>query len=146
MASDSIGDSAELQFLATVAIDNFPGAPLVFDKKTGGDVTSNPPKHRPGGMCPEISYLALPVYSDITVSRVYVQQRDQVLIGELDPLCGTTYCTVTETPLTATGAPAAFVPRTYRGRLANIKPGNVDSTSNTPRMWEMDVVVESVAN
>ena len=138
--------AGELQWLPSLSIDGFPGAPLVFDKKTGGDVTSSPPKHRPGGMGPEVSYLALPVYSDVTLTRVYEQERDQALIGELDPLCGTTYCTVTETPLTPTGTPAPFTPRTYRGRLANIKPGNVDSTSATPRMWEIDIVVESVAN
>ena len=138
------GNASEMQYLITVSVDGL--GPLgTYDNYSGGDAKANPPKHRPGGMGPEISYLALPSYSDVTVGRVYDEGRDHELIATLRTLCGSTYCTVTEQPLDQNGAPWGS-PRTFRGRLASVNDGKTDSTSNAVRMYTLDVSVQTVAN
>lgn len=137
-------NAAELQYLITLSVDGL-GSCGVYDNFSGGEAKANPPKHRPGGMGGEISYLALPVFGDVTIGRVYDEGRDQALIAALRQLVGSTYCTVTEQPLDQNGAPWG-TPRTFRGRLANINEGKADSTSNAIRMYTIDVVVEDVAN
>lgn len=136
--------AAELQYLITVQIDGL--GPLgVYDNYTGGDAKATPPKHRPGGMGPEISYLALPVFSDVTVGRVYDEGRDHELVATLRALVGRTYGTVIEQPLDANGAPWGS-PRIFRGRLASVNDGKTDSTSNAVRMYTLDFSIESVGN
>jgi hypothetical protein len=136
--------AAELQYLITVQIDGL--GPLgVYDNYSGGDATANPPKHRPGGMGPEISYLALPTFNDVTVGRVYDEGRDHELIATLRTLVGRVYGTVIEQPLDADGNPWGS-PRTFRGRIASVKDGKTDSTSNAVRMYTIDFSIESVGN
>ena len=137
-------NAAELQYLITVSIDGI--GPLgVYDNFSGGDSKASPPKHRPGGMGPEISYLALGVFDDVTVGRVYDEGRDHQLIAALRPLVGAVYGTVTEQPLDANHLPWG-TPRTFRGRLASVNDGKVDSGSNAVRTYTMMFSVESVNN
>ena len=136
--------AAELQYLITVQIDGL--GPLgVYDNYSGGEAKASPPKHRPGGMGSEISYLALPVFSDVTVGRVYDEGRDHELIATLRGLCGRSYGTITEQPLDANGNPWG-TPRIFRGRLASVNDGKTDSTSNAVRMYTLDFAIESVGN
>lgn len=136
--------AAELQYLITVQIEGL--GPLgAYDNYSGGDAKASPPKHRPGGMGPEISYLALPVYSDVSVGRVYDQGRDHALVGALRGLVGRVYGTVIEQPLDANGNPWG-TPRTFRGRLASVNDGKTDSTSNAVRMYTLDFSIESVSS
>jgi hypothetical protein len=137
-------NAAELQYLITVQIDGL-GPIGVYDNYTGGDAKANPPKHRPGGMGPEISYLALPTFSDVTVGRVYDEGRDHELIAALRVLVGTVYGTVIEQPLDADGNPWGS-PRTFRGRLGGVNDGKTDSTSAAVRMYTLDFSIESVGN
>ncbi len=137
-------NGTELQYLPSLNVDGL-GDIGFFDKFTGGYVTAKPVKHRPGGMGPEVSYLALPIYSDVTISRVYEEDRDNNLIATLHNLVGSTYATVAVQPLDADGNPY-LTPRTYRGRIAAVKDGTADSTSENPRMWELDLQVEKVSN
>ena len=138
-------NATELQFLTTLTVDNFQPVGMIFDTFSGGDVTATPTKHRPGGMGPEVSYLSLPSYTDVSIGRVYDEGRDHALIAQLHSLVGNTYCTVSVQPLDADANPYGS-PRTYRGRIASVKDGKADSTSHTPRMWTLDVSVESVSN
>jgi hypothetical protein len=120
---------------------------IPFDKFTGGDVTATVNKHRPSGMGPEVTYLSLPTYSDITLSKVYNTDVDHALVGALHNLVGNTIVSVTMTPLDDTGAVFAGANvRTYSGRITSIKDGGTDSTSNAVRMWEIDIAVETIAN
>jgi hypothetical protein len=137
-------NATELQYLTTVSVDGV-GNIGVFDTFSGGDVDAKPVKHRPGGMGPEISYLALPTYSDVSVGRVYDEGRDHELIATLHNMVGAVRSTVSVQPLDSAANPFGS-PRTYRGRIANIKDGKADSNSNTPRIWTFDVQVETIAN
>lgn len=142
---DTNPNGAELQFLPSITMDGALGYLGHYDKLTGGDATANVQKHRPGGMGPEVAYLALPVYSVLTVSRVYEEARDHALIGTLRTLAGSTYGTITMQPLDAQGNPWGN-PTVYRGRLTAVKSGNADSTSSTPRMYDLDFEIESIGN
>lgn len=137
------GNATEQQFLTTVHVDNV-GDIGVFDKFTGGDVTTKISKNRPGGMGPEMTYLSLQTYSDVVVSRVYDEGRDHALIGTLNPLVGNTYATIGQQPLDADGKPWGS-PRTWRGRMSDIKDGPGDSNSAAVRIWDLTVVIETLA-
>jgi len=144
MANTANPNGSMQQYLPTVTVDGL-GSLGNYDKFTGGDVTTTITKHRPGGMGPEISYLGLPVYGNVTVSRVYEEVRDHTLIATLNTLVGSTYGTVAVQPLDQNGNPYGS-PRTYRGRLSAVKDGNADSTSSAPREYELEFEIETVSN
>ena len=139
-----VGNAGEMQWLPSLQVDGY-GDVGQFDKFTGGDSTATIPKYRPGGMGNEVTYTALPVYADVTLTRVYTIERDQAVVAALRALIGRVYGTVTLQPLDAEGNPLG-TPRTYRGRIANVKEGNADSTSSQPRMWTIDFSIEDVSN
>jgi hypothetical protein len=126
------------------------GPAYVFDKFTGGDVMSTSVKHRPGGMGNEITYMSLPTFSDVTISKVYETQNDHLVIADLHNLVGRAMCTVTLTPLDDEGNPYTgngnIGARTYYGRLISVKDGGADSMSSAVRMYEIDISVESISN
>ena len=117
---------------------------VTFDKFSGGDVQSTPPKYRPSGMGDEISYLALPTYSDVTVTKAF-QQNDLATQATLRSLAGRAEATVTLVPLDDAGHPWGQN-RVYSGRLASVKDGNTDSTSSAVRSWDVDVSVDNIAD
>ena len=138
------GNATEVQWLPSLTVDGL-GDVGVFDSFTGGDTATSPQKHRPGGMGDEVSYLGLPVYSDVTISRVYDQGRDQALLSVLRGLAGSTYGTISLQPLDQNKQPWGS-PRTFRGRISSLKEGNTSSNSDAVRMYEIDFVIENVAN
>jgi len=143
---------SEQQFLASMTIvasaykatTAVPNSNIVFDKFAGGDVSAPVNKHRPGGMGPEVTYLSLPTYSDITLTKAYNTQVDNATIADLHNMCGNTQVTVIIQPLDD-GGNTYGAPRQYAGRLIGIKDGGTDSQSNAVRMWEVTVAVESIA-
>jgi len=150
---------SEQQWLATLTIGTIPaaapkmnslttGTSIIFDKFSGGDVTAPVNKHRPGGMGPEITYLSLPSYSDVVLTKVYETQVDHAILADLHNLAGRVMCTVTLQPLDDEGNSfnGAGAARSYSGRLVNVKDGGTDSTSNAARMYEIDIAVETVSN
>lgn len=146
---------SEQQFLATLIISQIPAGItpssisanswINFDKFAGGDVTAAVNKHRPGGMGPEISYMSLPTYSDVTLTKAYNTQTDNGVVADLHALVGNTIVTVNVQPLDDAGNTWG-TPRVYTGRLTAVKDGGTDSTSNAVRMWEVDIAVETVAD
>jgi hypothetical protein len=116
----------------------------IFDRFTGGDVSATVNKHSPGGMGPEVTYLSLPVYADVTLTKVYNTQQDHARIAALHNAVGKQLATVTLQPLDDNGNPWGS-PRVYQGRITAVKDGQTDSTSNAPRMFEIDIAVETVA-
>jgi hypothetical protein len=134
---------SEQQWLATLNVNGVDYG--VFDRFAGGDVSAAVNKHRPGGMGPEITYMSLPVYSDVTLSKVYETQRDHDRVAALHNLVGRALASVTLQPLDDNGQPWG-TPRTYQGRLVAVKDGVTDSMSNAARMFEIDIAVETVTN
>jgi hypothetical protein len=133
---------SEQQWLATLNVGGVDYG--VFDRFTGGDVTSTVNKHRPGGMGPEVTYMSLPMYSDVVVSKVYHTQQDHRRIAELHQQVGKSLATVSLQPLDDNGNPWGN-PRVYQGRVVSVRDGQTDSGSNAPRMFEVDIAVETVA-
>lgn len=134
--------STQQQALVTVTVD---GRPLgVFDTLSGGDVTSDVTKRRPGGSTVQRSYGSLPEYDDVTVSRVLERERDHELVRTLRGRIGRARATVSEQPLDDDGLPWGK-PVTYSGRLAGIVAGEVDSDSADVRMFELTFSVSEVA-
>ena len=142
-SASSVGNATEQQFAPSVIMDTL-GDLGLYDKFSGGNVTAAITKYRPGGMGPEITYPSLPVIGDVTVSRVYVEERDQQLIASLNAIVGNQYGTVSVQPLDGSGNVLGS-PRTYRGRLASVNDGNADSTSSAPRMYELMFAIETIA-
>lgn len=134
---------SEQQWLATLNVNGVDYG--VFDRFAGGDVSAAVNKHRPGGMGPEITYLSLPSYSDVTLTKVYETQRDHDRVATLHTLAGKALASVTLQPLDDNGQPWG-TPRTYQGRLVAVKDGGTDSMSNAARMFEVDIAVETVTN
>ena len=134
---------SEQQWLATLSVAGVDYG--IFDKFAGGDVTAAVNKHRPGGMGPEITYMSLPTYSDVTLTKVYETQRDHARLATLHSLAGNALATVTLQPLDDQGNPWG-TSRTYQGRLVAVKDGGTDSNSNAARMFEVDIAVETVTN
>jgi hypothetical protein len=134
---------SEQQWLATLTVNGVDYG--VFDRFSGGDVSAAVNKHRPGGMGPEISYLSLPTYSDVSLTKVYETQRDHDRVATLHTLVGKALASVTLQPLDDNGSPWG-TPRTYQGRLVAVKDGGTDSQSNAARMFEVDLSVETVTN
>jgi len=116
---------------------------VTFDKFSGGDATANPPKYRPAGMGDEISYAALPVYSDAMLTKAFAQ-ADLETQAAFRVLAGRAQAIVTLVPLDDTGV-AWGHNRVYTGRLASVKDGNTDSTSSAVRTWDVSVSVETVS-
>lgn len=152
---------SEQQWLATLSIDSIPanltlstlttGSQIVFDKFSGGDVTATVNKHRPGGMGPELTYMSLPSYSDVVLTKVYETQVDHDKVADLHLLVGRGLVSVTLQALDDEGNPwtssqAGAGARVYQGRLTAVKDGGTDSMSNAARMYEIDIAVETVTN
>lgn len=133
--------SSEQQFLVTVNID---GQNIgTFDTWSGGDALATETKHRPGGMGDEVSIAGLISYAAGTVTRVYERSRDHELLRTLTPKGGRVKASVTEQPLDDNGN-VWGKPNVYTGRFMGVKRGDVDSTSGSPRMLELDISVTTV--
>jgi hypothetical protein len=134
--------SSKQQWLITVQVD---GMNLgVFDTKSGGDAMAKGNKHRPGGMGQEVSYASLASYSDLKLMRVAERQRDHELIRRLVSRAGRATASVTEQPLDPDGN-VFGAPIIYTGRFLGVNPGDTDSTSEAPKMFELDIEVTSVS-
>lgn len=132
--------STAQQYLTTVNVD---GRDLgVFDTMKGGDVTVKAAMHRPGGMGPEKSYLSLPTYSAVTVTRVEERDRDWELVRWCQNRAGAVTAQVTRQPLDEAGN-AWGTPMVWSGRLSTVKAGDTDSSSSNPLMWELDIDIET---
>lgn len=133
--------STQQQSLVTVVVD---GIPLgVFDTLSGGEITSENSKHRAGGMGRQKSYPAMADTDDITVSRVFERDRDAEKLRQLRRRVGRAAASATEQPLDDDGAPWG-TPTTYTGTLIGIAPGEADSNSSDPRMFELTIQVVEV--
>lgn len=137
--------SSMQQFLITLSVNGVPYG--VFDKMDGGDATTTPVKHRPGGSKVEVIYPSLPVYGTVMLERVYDNEfrSDQLVIATLRGLVGSGIATVTEQQLDA-NLNAFGTPRTFSGLLTGVKDGGTDSTSEAARMWSVDIDVVTSAN
>lgn len=126
------------QSLITVVVD---GRPLgTFDTFSGGEVSAEVPKSRPGGMVGEKTHAALPTYGDVTIGRELDRVRDLEVYRSLLPRVGRAPVSISKQLLDDDGAPAGR-PLTYTGRLNNMTDPEADSNSTDVSMWQMGVAI-----
>jgi len=73
--------STSRQYQVTVTIDGVDYG--VWDTFSGGEVASEEVKYRPGGMAAQVSLGGSTTVENITVSRLYVLERDHVIVHQL---------------------------------------------------------------
>jgi hypothetical protein len=99
-----------------------------FEKRSGGDVSAEPTKSRPGGMAAEKIYPAQRTAGDVVVERTYERDRDDALVKLCEKRTGRGLVTVSDQLLDDDGAPWG-TPKTWAGVLNHVEPSDADSNS-----------------
>lgn len=115
-----------------------------FDMCTGGETLATVNTRRVGNMGGEVSYPALPSTSDMVVTRDYRLARDHARCQDLRNRrrVGTCRATVTIYYLDENGQVYGD-PRIETGRLSNLTPSELDSTSSDPQLLALTIKVET---
>ena len=147
--------ASEQQWQAVLTFTDLTGTvwTVTFDDFTGGDATSANTKFRPSGMLNEVIVAALPVYSEIVLSKGFNNNNDQnntyggdyVLQQAIRNAAGLAAGYVSIIPLTSGGV-AWGAPRVYFGVVSEISDGTANSESGAVRKWNTKFTVSSVNN
>ena len=116
------------QWSVTVSIDGF-GNLGVFDKCDAGEVDSDTQTWNPGGMGPPISLGGSQTPSDVTISRLYVLQRDHPIMGRLMNAAGLAQMKIVRQPLDTNKVPFGS-PIVQNGVLKRVSCPEHDSNSS----------------
>ena len=148
--------SSEQQWQAVLSFTDLSGKTwhVTFDDFSGGDATSASTKYRPSGMGDEVIVAALPVYSEIMLSKGFNNNNDKnntyggdyALQTAIRNCAGLVPGTVFITPLTSGGVSWGTSVRTYYGVLSEISDGPTNSESGAVRKWNTKFTVSTVAN
>jgi len=128
--------STSRQYQVTVTIDGVDYG--VWDTFSGGEVASEEVKYRPGGMAAQVSLGGSTTVENITVSRLYVLERDHVIVHQLMSRVGRADVTINKQPLDVNGAAFARPP-VENGKLQRVMPPEHDSDSDDPAMIELEI-------
>jgi hypothetical protein len=126
------------QYSVTVSVDSL-GNLGVFDKFAGGEADSDEQKFRPGAMAMPLSLGGAVTMGNVTVSRLYVLERDHPIIHRLLSLVGLATIVATKQPLDVNKIPYGR-PLVYSGKIKMVKPPEHDSTSSDPGFLEIEFV------
>jgi hypothetical protein len=127
--------SRQDQYAVTLTVD---GVLLgVFDALEGGEVDSEETRYKPGGMGAPISLGGSVEVGNLTLSRLYVLNRDHDRIHWLSR-AGKGACVVSRQPLDVDGN-AYGRPLVYTGTLKAITPPEVDSESSDAAKLELEI-------
>ena len=153
IGTNNLQYASEQQWQAVLTFTDATGTvwTVVFDKHSGGDATSNNTKYRPSGMLNEVVVGALPVYSDVMLSKGFNNNNDQnnkyggdyALQQAIRNCAGLAPGYVSIIPLTSLGV-AWGAPRVYYGVVSEIADGTTDAESGTVRSWSIKFTVSSV--
>lgn len=100
----------------------------VWAKMDGGDADSTDTKYKPGGMQPEISLGGAKTVNNITVTRLYLRERDHVAVPALVEAVGKGAATITKQPLDVEGN-VFGQPLVYTGVLKMVNLPKADAES-----------------
>lgn len=114
----------------------------VWDKKTGGKVTSNVTQYLPGGMAPQISLGGTKTTENVTMERLYRLHRDHQKMQRWINQAGKGKVVIHQQPLDIDGN-SFGTPIVYKGTLMSVTPPEHDSTSTNPAMIIIEVVVDA---
>lgn len=124
------------QYDVTVAIDSTKLG--TFDKQTGGNIDSSETKYKPGAMAPQVSLGGSVEVSNVTVSRLYVLERDHVLVPFMKGRVGKGTVVVTKQPLDVDGHPFGN-PIVYSGKFKQLSLPEPDSEATGAALMEIEV-------
>ena len=110
----------------------------VWDAFSGGGVSSEDTKNRPGGMEPEESLGGPKSRDAFTVSRLFRADRDLPAFVALDQLCGSGRVVAKRQALNSDRSPAGS-PITYTGTLMKVTPPDHDSNSGDRATFSIEV-------
>jgi hypothetical protein len=113
----------------------------IWDKMTGGGVSSSAASYRPGAMAPPVSLGGQRVTANIVVSRLYRLGRDHDVVGQMLDSVGRSKMTVSKQPLDIEGNVYGD-PIVYNGKLDRCTPPEIDSEGNAAGIIELEMVVE----
>lgn len=126
------------QYNVTVTIDGI-GNLGTFDKFAGGEVDSDAQTYSPGAMAPPVSLGGAVTIGNVTVSRMYVLERDHPIIHQLLSLVGVATIHVAKQPLDTNKVPYGR-PLVYTGTIKTVTPPEHDSTSSDPAIMDIEFV------
>lgn len=110
----------------------------VWDKLTGGEVDSEETKYKPGGMAAPVTLGGSVEVGNLTISRLYVLNRDHDRVHWLISRVGKGSCVVNRQPLDVDGN-AYGRPLVYTGTLKTVTPPEVDSESSDAGLLECEI-------
>lgn len=114
-----------------------------FDKRSGGDGGAEDSKYRPGNMADEISLGGPQTTENVTVSRLYDEDRDGEFIARLLPERGKAKM-VTQRQSLDDDENAIGTPTVWRGRLLRVGFPEDDSESADASLFELEQSAASV--
>jgi hypothetical protein len=110
-----------------------------WDKFEGGEVDSDEQKYSPGGMAPPVSLGGAVQMGNVTVSRLYVLERDHPVVHTLLSKVGIAQIRVSKQPLDVNKVPYGR-PLVYTGKIKTVTPPEHDSTSSDPALIQIEFV------
>lgn len=110
----------------------------VYDKLSGGEIDSEEAKYRPGAMAPMVSLGGTVEVGNLTISRLYVLNRDHDRIHWLVGRVGKGQVVISRQPLDVDGN-AYGKPLVYTGTLKTVTPPEVDSESSDAALLECEI-------
>lgn len=113
----------------------------VWDAKDGGEIDSNQTQYRPGGMADPIALGGARNVGNVTLRRNYRLGRDHQASQRFIDWAGKADVKIVGQALDHDGHNFG-VPFTYNGTLKRYTPPTHDSTSDSPAMVEIEVVVD----
>lgn len=128
--------SRQDQYAVSVRIDGTDTG--VWDKLSGGEIDSEETKYKPGGMAAAVSLGGSVEVGNVTVSRLYVLDRDHTVIKTWINRVGKANVVVTKQSLDVDGN-SFGAPLVYQGTLKTVTPPEVDSESNDAALVEIEV-------
>lgn len=115
----------------------------IFAKLTGGDLDSSETKFPPGAMAPEVALGGTPSTDNITLSRLFVQGRDDEFIAKYGNRRGKVRVAVKKQPLDIDGH-ANGRALNYSGTLKRIGPPDYDSESDNAALLELEISADAL--
>jgi hypothetical protein len=128
--------SRQDQYNTTMTVDGQDTG--VWDKLTGGEVDSEEAKYRPGGMAAHVSLGGSVEVGNLTISRLYILNRDHDNMHWLLSRVGRGQVTINRQPLDV-DSNAYGRPLVYTGTLKTVTPPEVDSESSDAALIECEI-------
>lgn len=128
--------SRQDQYAITLNVDEIDLG--VWDKLEGGEIDSEELKYKPGSMGASVSLGGSTEVGTLTVSRLYVLNRDHDRIHWLISRVGKGAATVNRQPLDIDGN-AYGRPLVYTGKVKSVTPPEVDSEGSDAALLAIEI-------